>query len=96
MFYTVNQEESKRWIELIEIAQIEYNKLTNDPENTLHGFSQKQFLYRGGQEMMPMHYPPESLAFYHRKSHSMDSQAIAHHATTSKSPLYLYRHEFVQ
>lgn len=81
MFYTVNQEESKRWIELIEIAQAEYSKVTNDPEDTLHGFSQK--LYRG-QELLPLHYPPETLAFYHRKSHSMDSTAIAHHATTSK------------
>jgi hypothetical protein len=85
MFYTVNQEESKRWIELIEIAQNEYTKLTNDPENTLHGFSQKQFLYRN-QDLMQMHYPQETLAFYHRKSHSMDSQAVAHHAATRKFP----------
>jgi hypothetical protein len=34
-----------------------------------------------------MHYPPETLAFYHRKSHSMDSQALAHahQVATSKS-----------
>jgi hypothetical protein len=46
MFYTVNQEESKRWIELIEIAQSEYSKLTNDPGKSLYDKSNLNYYFR--------------------------------------------------
>ncbi|KAI6196259.1 hypothetical protein M3Y94_01086900 [Aphelenchoides besseyi] len=78
MFYTINQEESKRWLELIRRAQNDFLQLAYDPECAIHAYPQKQFPYR---DHSLLHFPSDS--FYHRKSHSMDSHAIAHHASTN-------------
>uniref|UniRef100_A0A1I7RYI1 DH domain-containing protein n=1 Tax=Bursaphelenchus xylophilus TaxID=6326 RepID=A0A1I7RYI1_BURXY len=73
-FFTQTEEDAKKWIDFFDFAQGEFLKLKNAMVYApySHSMSVTSNTFPRNSD-----FSPESMALYHRKSHSMDSQALA-------------------